>query len=576
MIKQLKLEYGTDVVFTYGPLGYLGCTRLPIAVNRWQLFGYDLWLIIQGTVLIWIVLRKNFTVLNVAAVLLVSTILYNGAGGDPPFLYLYFVLFLLCYHLQTRRDVWFFNALGIAVFAFYVKGNTGLVCLGCLLLYVTYYFIHYRPKARWYAGMLLAVFLAVSICAYVFNVDLYRYTLANIQLIDSYNDVMRFYNANGERALFAALLIVLLYILTLLHLFWGFRKIPGEKTANYGVIIFFSAVSLFVLFKEGFVRSDSGHNCLFFKYAFLPLSLLAVFIPHHALQRDISVVALLVLVSQLLFVKPAIYFNHPKQLAHYVEDVLNPTYSAPDSIRRFPKEWTNRLRRGTVDIIPYDIASVYLNGLTRAYRPRPVFQSYQVTNHFLDSLNTSFYESSRAPEYIIYAHQATDNRYPFSEEIGTRLTMLRYYDLVDKAAEESMMLKRRTSPKKLDTVSVSEVESRLQDDIYVPPTSTLQLVQIEMNYSLLGRLIRLFFQPPTLTLELETADRKWHSYQASTTLLANGFLANRWVPDTKAFQDFLLSKGNNNQLIRRFRITTPRWNWALDPSIRIRRTQLSW
>lgn len=576
IINQLNLQYGNEVVFTYGPLGYLGSTRLPIAINKWQILLYDLWLILQGALVIWIILRNKFSIQNVVAILLVTSILYSGAGGDPPFLYFYFVLFFLCYHLQTKKNLWLVNAMTIAVFTFFVKGNVGLICLGCFLFYITYYCIRSKLSVQWYVTYLALTTISVLAGAFAFNVDLYRYLIGNLQIIDSYNDVMRYYDDNGERILLVAGLILGLYGLSLVHTGWAYRKEINHKSTDSYIPVLFSVLALFILFKEGFVRADTGHNCLFFKYAFLPLSLLTVFIPKPVLQRDMGLVAMVVLVVQLLLLKPSFYFNHPKQLAHYVTDVINPSYSTPDSIRRFPAHWRNHLRRGTVDVVPNDVASVYLNGLAHAYRPRPVFQSYQVTNHFLDSLNATFYQSPRAPEYILYTHNAIDNRYPFSDEIGTRLTMLRYYDLFDKGTKDWMMLKRRATPYRLDTLSVRSEGSQLQTDIMVPATSTVQLMQIQVEHSLPGKITRLLFQPPTLELELETADGKWHNYQASTTMLANGFVANRWVSDNPAFQEYMCSKGQTGLPVRRIRVTTPRWSWATQAAIHITRTELSY
>ena len=112
---------------------------------------------------------------------------------------------------------------------------------------------------------------------------------------------------------------------------------------------------------------------------------------------------------------------------------------------------------------------VYSNQLTDAYRPRPVFQSYQVTNRYLDSINAASYRSARGPAYLIYTHSAIDDRYAFADEARTKVVMLQHYAVADRQSDW-VLLRRWAKPLSLDTVGVSTRTGQLGESIPLPTT----------------------------------------------------------------------------------------------------------
>jgi hypothetical protein len=214
---------------------------------------------------------------------------------------------------------------------------------------------------------------------------------------------------------------------------------------------------------------------------------------------------------------------------------------------------------GTVDIYPYMVIYAYAAGLN--YSPRPVPQSYQPYDLFLDSVNSLKYESdSRAPGYLLFANAAIDERYPFADESVTKRAMLQYYratdtfkltDFVDRDDTALVILfKRREFPLKMNLISSIEKRAALNEWIAPDTSSAVQYLYANIDFSYAGDLRRILFQSPRLKMRVRFEDGSEKDYSAIVPILKTGIVFNKQVNTTADAWTFFSTNGEGCKKVK--------------------------
>ncbi|HVC88902.1 MAG TPA: hypothetical protein VNC40_15965 [Gaiellaceae bacterium] len=259
------LEPGRDVVFTYGPLGFLA---FPLLVGSTTAVAAFVFAAVVHTALIAVVLqaaRKRLpwpAALAIAAVAAVAPV----PLADVP------VLLVLAACLRTLESAgapsssWVVPAGAAAAFELLVKTNDGLVCLVLLALAAW----RLRP-GRIRAELALAVSFMVSLALLWRSThgrlaDLPQWARLSAHLVASYAQGMQL-RGPGHATLIAAALVAVSAMLALVQA----RMLGGARGAALWLAV---ALFAFAFFKEGFVRQDAAHTTVF--YAALAVALLLV------------------------------------------------------------------------------------------------------------------------------------------------------------------------------------------------------------------------------------------------------------------------------------------------------------
>jgi hypothetical protein len=187
---------------------------------------------------------------------------------------------------------------------------------------------------------------------------------------------------------------------------------------------------------------------------------------------------------------------------------------------------------------------VLLNDLN--YHPRPLIQSYSAYDAYLDELNYRKYLSGDGPAYILFTYNSIDVRYPLFDETRTKLAMLANYEVVDRSWDY-LLLKRLDQPGSLRTEKTQSGSGRLGEPIALPRTPGLQVLKPTIEYSLLGKLRRLLYQPPKLFVTLTLGDGQTKVYRAVTTIVNGGVVVNKYVETNEQADLFISSNGVSNR-----------------------------
>ena len=593
--------FGTDYIFTYGPLGYLS-TRSPLGLDKPGMLLFDLFMLSCMAFMLNYALSKHnwgpWAVLACFALGIALLASGNVYQSDVVFIVMAIFLFFAYYSIFEMEPLALAISLAAAILLFFMKVNLGLftIILFALFLAVLAWKDVMRKQAL---AALAAIPILILPLSVILKVDMPTYLVASFHIMNSYNDAMAIdpftqkfsYILLGAAALvllsFAAIVIKKLVELAK----DGGLKKKGAATAIAGkaLLPIFAAVFLFLAFKQSFVRADITHVLTFIKFSPFVIGIAYLFADGSAkkhlkilfvatLLLDIAVVlgtsitappelgtkdALAYKMGGLAktYFDPATYFgllgDKISSLETYFGQLLSPAY-APDisalaAQAKFPDRVLARIGQSSADIMPTEISYIYLNNLT--YDPRPVIQSYSVFDEYLDNRNYQKYMSASAPEYLLYSEWSIDNRYPFFDDTQTKLAILKNYRIVDRFGD-IILFERAENNVGLSVAKTTATTGKFGEEIALENTACLQYAKINVKYSLFGELERLLFQPPEITMAMKLYDGRTVQYKAVKTLLNDGVILNKYVDSTDDAETYYSTKGAGSINVRSVKFTT--------------------
>jgi hypothetical protein len=431
---QLGLRHGTDIVFTYGPLGFLG---LP-----WPFLGWTTAAAIAYTALIKLGIaiaiaaaaRRVFALpLAVIVVLGLSRLMaYHQVSGELGVILVVLAAWqVLSANAGHRTDDarppggegpvlparrwdastrWFAGTGGYLVAGAFGavlllgKLNAGIVGLAAILVVAA---TIGRP---WWRGatLTLGAAAAVSLALWLMTghqvTDLGSFVGASVETVTGYAAAMaRPAPAASLARVFGVIVLAVLTTLgTLAARSWPRR----QRTGAAAVWVLFAGS----LYLEGFTRDDTGHSTVFFVSA----ALVAVTVLPRS-RQPLAAVVLAGLVAIAVAVAPGdlrFVINPMPSVARLGSDVAlvaRPwawndeaarTREAIASAYGLDQQLRNLVAGRTVHVDPVDAAvALALSG--SRWAPLPVFQSYAAYTTALDELNAGVLAGPGAPEVIL-------------------------------------------------------------------------------------------------------------------------------------------------------------------------------
>jgi hypothetical protein len=322
---------------------------------------------------------------------------------------------------------------------------------------------------------------------------------------------------------------------------------PQPRLRRALLFIWMSAL-IFIIWKHSFVRAGLFHSGFYF--GLVPIVALALeALPterinaancSRALAGACCLICLLTLVSLFFADLKSSLIQPFRAIPANLSALLRPgefqrqmleaqkTQLAETELPRIRK----LVGRAPVDVFGQDQLYALFNDLN--YRPRPIFQSYMAYNTVLARMNEQFYFSKAGPEYVLFRLTPVDRRYGPLEDGPVLRDLLMNYEPIE-GENQSLLLKQkvaRSFPKlslwREGTVHPGEpilLNESGQTDLWM---------QVTVNPTLLGRARRFFFKPPNMRLAM------WHKsskegaswFRAPPTMLAAGFVASPMLANT--------------------------------------------
>ncbi len=592
----LGLEFGKDIILTYGPLYFLGgpinwlnnsSMSMLLYINKVIYFIGNILLVILWFGSIFILAVRMLEKLNYSKlknrvisiiILSITIFIFLYIPIMLPDYLLILSIFILISVLQKEilnsEDIFLIIFVGfvlaiISLVKFsYIAGAVSLIVLSIIYSLVL--------RKSWKIFVLLLSFIAsISLIWLLTGQSLksfFLYLKNGLLITSGYSEYV-------IRAL-QGKVIILMWFAVLLFIFWIFMIIFGLIKKNKSITIFFlfSFPILFLFFKDGFVRPDEGHYPLYFKFI-IYLSIIAI-IFFNRKQWKIILIFILLIIIAIPFSGLKYSFNinnrvlnninetkvfikniNPKYVDEYMEKIeedkkaLREEYFLnEDIIKEIDKE-------DKVDIFPFYVFIPYMYNLN--WDPRPVFQSYVVYKPELDDINAEHFSNNYGPDKIIYKIINYEEKYQIFDEPAVFKEFIKnyrfsFYDDIDGYC----VLEKKKSETDFKEKVILSANSTFGEKIDLPDISDGFLfcnINIELN--IFGKLKKLLYKGEPLYMHFYFKDpskkavvMKFYRENAKNGLFLSRYIDNALDLKSVLEQQYLLEGFEND--IESIEITT--------------------
>ena len=554
---QQDYAFGEQVVFTYGPLGFLlGNTYVGL-----YFWAYVIFQIAFASIAAGLIVRMARPLTGVPRFAYFTFFILWGVGyGDA----LHMIVIAFCgwnavkalAEQRTPRPL----LLGLFLAFLAVIKFTNLLFAGFVVaVAVVFGWIRgERRHALWLLGAFGLGFLALWVACGQSLLALPAYILNSLEVSSGYQAAMGLPTPRGETGFASQLTLAMLVFASLgAYLVWHALTQPDRLRSAALVLIL--AAFLFLNWKHGFVRAD-GHMLGFFYCALVPaIAFPALFGESLARARWIPRALLVAAAFFCLAGMRGTFTSNIDYAPNIANEKLqhNLMYLADwsrfrgdlqgqvDHWRREGELPNSKLIIGdaTVDVLGFEQAIALFNDFN--YTPRPVFQSYSVYTPHLAELNAEFIVSDAAPEFLFLKLQSIDDRPVLMDD--SQLMALFPHLYTFKLLEKDFYLfqRRETHP------PVEQLYPRRLRTLDLAPGEPLSLlefgarhvwIEIDLPFSLLGRARTFLYKPPFVHLEVTDQDDKIITYRMPLTSAKAGFQVNPIVTD---FSSYLEAHGGD-------------------------------
>jgi hypothetical protein len=182
-----------------------------------------------------------------------------------------------------------------------------------------------------------------------------------------------------------------------------------------------------------------------------------------------------------------------------------------------------KVANSTVDVYPWETSVIGANNLN--WDPRPIFQSYTDYTPWLDNFNNKFLNSDRSPEYYLWFKRKTRpeitslrGRMLFNDDPQTILDILRNYQMVMRENEITLLKKNPESsinnPKTIDKTN-TKWDTWLKIPYNYKDTSFILLARVNIKRNMLGIITRFLYKEEPIFIEYKDIEGKVHKYRLS-------------------------------------------------------------
>ena len=559
--RQKRLQFGSEIIFTYGPLGFL---LQPHGFGMFPSLRAIFALAFSGVVAV-AALNLTLRIRGVAKfVFLFWLLLFPSPslrGTELVFVYL-IAVFVGCVLLDAtykrswseRVLVFYLCSLALVKFSFFVP-----------ILFLLVICATDRICRRDGEGARELVACAVISFVFLWLVlgqsleGFFQYLWGSQQIASGYSEAMSV--APQSRVLKYALRAAVLFLFAL-AVTCAVARQKQHVIAPAMIIVFFS----FTAWKQGFVRAD-GHVLMFLyflpvAYGFLFTTAFSGSIPG-AVQTGLllgyfAVAGLCLMAANAIF--PGLPLAQTKSLgerllanSQSLIALLTPASSPPGG---FPKNLrvedrlpriAQRVGDSSIDVFNYRQGAALLNDLN--YHPRPVIQSYSAYTPDLLRANLDFYRSSSRPSYVLFSLETIDGRFPTLDDALLLPYLLANYQPV--LAEHHFLLMERTPgpPVKVNYDRVYSASLEIGQKLDMTPWNNSPLfLRVSATPTLLGRILTLLYQPPAYKLEVELDEGGKKDFRFIRGMASQGFLVNPLLENNTDVVDLL--SGENQKKVR--------------------------
>lgn len=271
--------------------------------------------------------------------------------------------------------------------------------------------------------------------------------------------------------------------------------------------------------KTALVRNDAFHASL------APMAIMSLLLVYAELwPRKLEPV---VAVAAVMIAAP--FLPPPREIVRQARALANPVAAKQRSDAFYARDMIAIRNRtplppihGSVDVYGDRQSVAIAHALD--YDPRPVWQSYIAYDATLAAMNDEHLRGRDAPDSILFAMSASDERFPSLDDGLSWPDLLTRYEPV-AAMPEMLLLRRVPHPLSYDFAAQQLIHARLGDRVLLPDDrGALVWANIIVRPTIAGWLLAWIYKVPPITLTVDTADSEHLGGRLIRRTAAAGFL----------------------------------------------------
>jgi hypothetical protein len=548
------LQFGKDIVFSFGPLGFM---YQPVfcEFNTWLITA--IFHLFVHCLLIYsiVIMIKKLSICPRDCVLMGIVLMFALPVTYMEYKLLFSILILL--YLSIVRLSNPNRLLMLCVFVSFlmavaslIKFTAMLISISILMFMIVFYL--YKKQIRPLCCMLFVYIVSILALLVITGqkvTNFPAYLLNSYEVSQGYNSAM--FLDGPHRDIVVGFCVVCLFIFLMVN-----SILKNKPSLKY--FIFINLGFVFISFKHGFIRHD-GHVYIFFANVLLVFC--SMYIANKKqltlLSRRLSLILICVLIAFIFKKYPRLIVpDFPEKFKKVSSAVSLATSDAASKVQilenaksemrkvyALNNETLKYIDNKSVDIMPFEISLLFAYNLK--WFPPPVFQSYSAYTDKLDMLNSQYFESTNAPVFLLYAFGSIDKRYPLFDAPATFRTILKNYEplFVDG---EFIILKKTDRRFLSSSKTISVIDTEFGKFISVPKTENGYLfAKIYMEYNILGKIAKLIYKPPNVIIKL-VADGNTFEHRFIFSTARNGIFLSQYIYDVKDLFTVWDGKLSNN------------------------------
>ena len=549
-------QFGQDIVFTYGPWGFLARgyypPTYPVSVIAWIILS--LVFLCAG----WRLACHLSDNRLVAGLWLVGFTAAASipAGDDFNARLVAWGVLLLFLHFFVEECVFtpIQALLAVSLGWLSLVKFTGLMESVMVVAIIAADNIFRHRRFPWIVPLWVASLVCFWVAAGQHLSSLGPFLCNSWRITGGYTEAMMLTGKTEARDAVCFLLIAVLLCALTGRVAWARHRFLGAlPLAGLGTI-------LFIVFKLGYVRNDRHEITSAMALVLISLVCLAVACPGK--KRAAGAASCLVIASTL-FASSVFNCWLPgdglwKQLAgtFSIYNLLAPVAGPYTGYLRSNYEKNLASERkahplppieGDADLYSYDQTILFAH--TLPYQPRPVIQSYSAYTPELAEMNAAHLRTARAASNILFAIQPIDDRFPSLDDGRSWPELLTLYDLKGASDDKRtfLLLSRAAAAREFHLIPLQNTSARFGEPVTLPAATNGPVwVEIEIKKSLAGTVVSTLYKPPVLMLTVSLRDHGQQDFRLIPAMARGGFLLSPVIGDNRAFAALASADGQRD------------------------------
>jgi len=568
------LIFGRDVLFTYGPFGYLR-SPVPIGSNLPKAIIFQLGLHLGLCALLLLIAAKK----KRPHALVIWAFGFSAAlalGLSYEYQVVGVAILLACAANHLFSSAWMLLASGaLSTFLLFIRPGAGVLALAtsaALLLF------GWPAGRRWLwsaaylsATGLVTTVLLVSFLRFGSIESLATWLRLSGELMRGF-DVAMSVQGPREQSIFALVAA------------GAFLAPAIRATSQHARLCLAFSPAVFLCFKHTFVRQDVEHVfSIFFGFLLLLAASIYLFLDRARERWTAAVVmACVALLGAGLQVREGRFSTHQlsevfsgqtgfrklndtlalrQQLAAF--DRLSAQSLAEDAL---PPRWLELTGRESGSVMPFPTEISWCPANHLRCRLYPPLQAYSAYTGILDEWGASIFETIRAPDFVVAELVSIDGRNGWFDVPLTWRSLLAHYRLVDSEDGGRLLLVKRAKPVASRLVSLSRTRERVGQWIPLPSveraligaapaTRTWLIGAPRLKLTALGSWRKVLYKIKSVQLEVRYAGGVSARWRFAPSTAERGLLLSAVPRSDRDLADFF--SGRAIQPVTHFRIVGP-------------------